>query len=72
MNMKKGFFSKAFITIVTLFTTLAAYAQDGAYSGYTPYSIFAIGDLMNQGSAYNAGMGGVGIATRNKRYINRI
>lgn len=70
MNMKKGFFCKAFITIVTLFTTLAAYAQDGAYSGYTPYSIFAIGDLMNQGSAYNAGMGGVGIATRNKRYIN--
>ena len=45
-------------------------AQDGAYTGFTPYSIFGIGDLNQQGSAYNNGMGGVGIATRNNRYLN--
>lgn len=46
------------------------YAQDGAYTGFTPYSIFGIGDIFTQGSAYNKSMGGVGIATRNRRYIN--
>ena len=49
---------------------LSLHAQDGAYTGFTPYSIFGIGDIFTQGSAYNKGMGGVGIATRNKRYIN--
>lgn len=49
---------------------ISVYAQDGAYTGYTPYSIFGIGDLNSQGSAYNRSMGGVGIATRNKRYLN--
>ena len=68
--MKKGFFSKAIILAATLISAVTAYAQDGAYSGFTPYSIFAVGDLMNQGSAYHAGMAGVGVATRNKRYIN--
>ena len=46
------------------------YAQDGAYTGFTPYSIFGIGDINSQGSAYNKSMGGTGIASRNKRYIN--
>lgn len=49
---------------------VSVHAQDGAYTGYTPYSIFGIGDLTPQGSTYNKGMGGVGIATRNKRYLN--
>ena len=49
---------------------LSLSAQDGAYIGYTPYSIFGIGDLVSQSSSYNKGMGGVGIATRNKRYLN--
>ena len=40
---------------------------DGAYS---PYSIFAIGDISRQGTAYNRTMGGVGIANRTNRYIN--
>ena len=47
-------------------------AQDGAYTGFTPYSIFGIGDICTQGSAYNTGMGGVGIATRSSRFINYI
>ena len=47
-------------------------AQDGTYSGYTPYSIFGVGDLSVPGSAYNAALGGVGIATRNHKVINSL
>lgn len=49
---------------------VSLHAQDGANTGFTPYSIFGIGDVFTQGSAYNKSMGGVGIATRNRRYIN--
>ena len=45
-------------------------AQDGAYGGYSPYSVYGIGNLTTQGNAYTRGMGGIGIATRNNRYIN--
>ena len=51
---------------------LAAYAQSGEYLSYTPYSIYGIGDLSQQGSAYNRGMGGVGIASRNVKYLNSL
>ena len=47
-----------------------AFAQDGTYSAYSPYSIYGIGDISKEGTAYNKSMGGVGIATRNNRYIN--
>lgn len=45
-------------------------AQNGAYSSYAPYSIFGVGDMLSSGSAYNSTMGGVGIASRNNRYLN--
>lgn len=45
-------------------------AQEGAYSSYSPYSIFGVGDLTRQGTAYSRSMGGIGIATRNNRHIN--
>ena len=38
--------------------------------GYSPYSLFGFGDLVHQGTGYNAMMGGMGIADRNVRYIN--
>ena len=69
--MLKGRFSK--IVAVLLAMILAGQslcAQDGAFTGFTPYSIFGAGDVLTQGSAFNKGMGGVGIATRNKRFIN--
>lgn len=53
-----------------LFSCLCAYAQEGAHSAYSPYSIYGIGDISKQGTAFNKGMGGTGIATRNKRFIN--
>lgn len=47
-----------------------AFAQGGDYISYTPYSIYGIGNLEQQGTPYNAAMGGVGIASRNNRYLN--
>ena len=47
-------------------------AQEGAYSSYSPYSIFGVGDLTRQGTAYSRSMGGTGIATRNNRHINLV
>lgn len=45
-------------------------AQDGTYGAYSPYSIYGIGDLSKEGTAYNKSMGGTGIAARNRRVIN--
>ncbi len=47
-----------------------ASAQDGTYNGYTPYSVYGIGELHTSGSAYNSSMGGIGIANRTRRYVN--
>lgn len=46
------------------------HAQNGAYNGFTPYSMYGVGDLQTPGSAYNKSMGGVGIASRNNRFMN--
>ena len=45
-------------------------AQDGTYGAYSPYSIYGIGDISKEGTAFNKSMGGVGVATRNRRFIN--
>ena len=44
--------------------------ENGTYNAYSPYSIYGIGDISKEGSAYNKSMGGVGIATRNRRFVN--
>ncbi len=54
-----------FMTICVL-----SFAQDGTYGAYSPYSIYGVGDISKEGTAYNKSMGGVGIATRNRRFIN--
>ena len=43
---------------------------DGTYSGFSPYSVFGVGNLHQSGTAWNRGMGGVGIAARSNRYVN--
>ena len=53
-----------------LMAALPLCAQNGTYNGYSPYSVYGIGDLHAAGTAYNSSMGGVGIATRNKRFVN--
>lgn len=64
--MKKNIY----IIVAMLLLSICSYAQEGAHSSYSPYSIYGIGDIMTEGTAFNKGMGGVGVATRNKRFIN--
>ena len=45
-----------------------AWAQ--ADNSFSPYSIFGVGDMAHQGSAYNQSMAGVGVAIRSNRYLN--
>ena len=47
-----------------------SFAQDGAESTYTPYSMFGIGDMIQQGNPFNKSMGGTGIAMRNRKVVN--
>ena len=61
---------RIWIAVASLLLALPLSAQNGAYNGYSPYSVYGVGDLHAAGTAYNASMGGVGIATRNKRFIN--
>ena len=61
---------RIWIAVASLLLALPLSAQNGAYNGYSPYSVYGIGDLHATGTAYNASMGGVGIATRNKRFVN--
>ena len=60
------------ILLVSIFfvISICAFAQDGTYGAYSPYSIYGIGEISKQGTAYNRSMGGVGIAARNRRFIN--
>lgn len=58
------------MSVSLLCLVFSAEAQDLAYNTYSPYTVFGIGDISKQGSAFNKGMGGVGIATRDKRNLN--
>lgn len=61
-----------FVLVIFTFISVCVSAEDGTgtYGGYTPYSVFGIGDISKEGTAFNRTMGGVGIATRNRRFIN--
>ena len=65
---------KILLIFVALLWSVALGATDGGggFSSFAPYSIYGIGDMHNMGSAYNLTMGGVGIASRNNRYINSL
>lgn len=57
--------------VVLFFSVWGASAQtDGTYSGFSPYSVFGVGQMHQPGTAWNRSMGGVGIAARSNRYIN--
>ena len=56
---------------VLLLSGLVAMGQtDGTYGGFSPYSVFGVGQLHQSGTAWNRSMGGVGIAARSNRYVN--
>ncbi len=62
---------KVLLAAVLVFSaSFVAAAQSGAHNAYSPYSVYGIGDISRDGTAFNKGMGGIGIATRNRRYIN--
>lgn len=69
--MKGSKITRLLLTAVLSLSVSALYAGDGgSYAGYTPYSIFGIGELSMPGTAYNKTMGGVGIASRNSHFVN--
>ena len=69
--MFRSFINRVAVTLLLLFSGWAVMAQtDGTYSGFSPYSVFGVGQLHQPGTAWNRSMGGVGIAARNNRYIN--
>ncbi len=72
--MKKIGIHKLIFGALFCFLSLTTVRADdnGAYSAYAPYSIFGVGDIFNGSTAYNATMGGVGIASRNNRYLNSL
>lgn len=61
---------RIFLLSVFLIISVCVSAQDGTYGAYSPYSIYGIGDISKEGAAFNKSMGGVGLATRNRRFIN--
>ena len=61
---------KILLLSVFLIISVCVSAQDGTYGAYSPYSIYGIGDISQEGTAFNKSMGGVGLATRNRRFIN--
>ena len=61
---------KILVLSILLIISVCASAQSGTYRAYSPYSIFGVGNISKEGTAFNKSMGGVGIATRNKRFIN--
>ena len=64
--------SRIAVTIVTVLVSgwVSKAQTDGTYVGYSPYSVYGVGTLHQGGTAWNRGMGGIGIATRNKRFVN--
>ena len=71
--MSRGLIRKIGILAAAFLAGVAVYAQDeGTYSGYTPYSIYGVGNLHPGGTAFNQGMGGAGVAIRNRRFINTL
>lgn len=69
MIMSKGIFNIILISALAA-TCLSFHAGAQTYVSYTPYSIFGLGDMMPQGTAYNKSMGSVGVASRSHRFIN--
>lgn len=69
--MSGRIFSKLLICFAVLLPSVKAFSEDGgAYGSFSPYSIFGLGNQEMPGTTYNRGMAGVGIASRNHRFIN--
>lgn len=66
-------YRRLYITVIfslLLAASLPLGAQDGTYNGYTPYSVYGIGDIATDGTAATRSMGGIGVAMRDRRIMN--
>ena len=71
MHNKKLVSKLLILSILLTVSVNAAKAQTtDALGTYTPYSLFGIGDLEKHGTAFNKGMGGIGVGVRDSRFIN--
>ncbi|MBR1575151.1 MAG: hypothetical protein IJ654_01740 [Bacteroidales bacterium] len=70
MSEKKTVKTALLAAIFALGALLPLRAQSGAGSAHTPYSVFGVGDVIPQGTAYHKAMGGTGVASRNRKVIN--
>ena len=66
---------RVFLTVLLILffcgNSLITSAQEtDALGTYTPYSLYGIGEISKQGTAVNRGMGGIGTAVRDNRFIN--
>ena len=68
--MLKGKVERIFLVVAFAFCYFLAGAQNEAYNAFSPYTMYGIGDISRQGTSYNKSMGGVGIATRDKRAVS--
>lgn len=62
--------SNILICLALMAASMPSFAQSGAYTGYSAYSVFGIGDISDMGCGWNRTMGGIGIATRNRKLVN--
>lgn len=70
--MSRRIFSKTILALGLILSAFSASAQEGEYGSYAPYSIFGVGNLAGNTSAYAVSMAGAGIASRNASYINTL
>lgn len=69
MKMLKRIFP-AIVLLLALAAQAGAQDHTGANIGFTPYSMFGIGQMSPQGTSFNHVKGGIGLADRNVRFIN--
>lgn len=58
------------LSVLSAFVGVLAFADGGVPTGYSPYTKFGIGNITPSETAITAGMGGIGVAMRNNKYIN--
>ena len=71
--MQKSNFIKRIVysIVICLFCSNIMVAQEtDALSTYTPYSLYGLGEIEKQGTAFNKSMGGIGVGVRDNRFIN--
>ena len=70
MQIKKNTkFYLLLVLLMVVFQGVKAQNTD-ALGTFTPYSLFGIGEIERQGTAFNRAMGGIGVGIRDNRFIN--